>query len=151
MAILEFLASLVPTSTEVETGTVTAVCGSLVAYLCGWDDALEALLVLMALDYATGLIAAYVNPQLRLDSRKGFRGICKKVLILAVIALAHFATNVAGGGEAVRMLAVWFFVGNEGLSIIENAANAGVPVPEKLRKTLEQFRDEKKERCREEP
>ena len=141
----EFLAWLLPTETEAETGTATAIVGSLIAFLCGWDDALVALLVCMCLDYVTGIAAAYVNPSLSLDSRKGFKGIVKKAMVLAVVALAHFLADLAGQ-ELVRSVVVWFFIGNEGLSILENAANSGIPVPQKLRDTLEQFRNEKHER-----
>ena len=138
----EFLESLIPTSTEAETGTVTAIIGSFVAYLCGWDDSLEALLVLMALDYLTGVMAAYVNTAYVLSSKRGFRGICKKVMVLAVVALAHELANMMGQ-EIVRSLVIWFFAGNEGLSILENAVKSGIPVPNKLKDTLEQLRGEK--------
>ena len=107
---------------------------------------MEALLVLMGMDYVTGLLAAKVNPKLGgWSSKVGFRGICKKVLILSIVALAHFISDLTGG-EAARVLVIWFFIGNEGLSIIENAANSGVPVPKKLRDTLEQLKNEKDEK-----
>ena len=142
----EWLSDVVPTSTEVETGSMIAVIGGLVGYFCGWDKSMETLLVLMLIDYATGMLAAHINPSLKgWSSKRGFKGICKKVLILSIVALAHFISDLMGG-EAARALVVWFFIGNEGLSIIENAANAGVPVPDRLKKTLEQLRSEKGER-----
>lgn len=145
-SILTWLADCVPTGTEVETGSMVAVAGGLIAYLCGWDKAMEALLVLMGMDYVTGMLAAKVNPNLGgWSSKVGFRGICKKVLILSIVALAHFISDLTGG-EAARVLVIWFFIGNEGLSIIENAANSGVPVPKKLRDTLEQLKNEKDEK-----
>lgn len=141
-----WLSDAVPTSTEVETGSMIAVVGGLIGYFCGWDKSMETLLVLMLIDYATGMLAAHVNPDLKgWSSKRGFKGICKKVLILSIVALAHFISDLMGG-EAARALVVWFFIGNEGLSIIENAANAGVPVPDRLKKTLEQLRSEKGER-----
>lgn len=144
--VLTWLADCVPTGTEVETGSMTAVAGGLIAYLCGWDKAMEALLVLMGIDYVTGMLAAKVNPNLGgWSSKVGFRGICKKVLILSIVALAHFISDLTGG-EAARVLVIWFFIGNEGLSIVENAANSGVPVPKKLRDTLEQLKNEKDEK-----
>ncbi len=135
----------IPTGTEVQIGSITSAIGAVLTYFIGWNDALEALLTLMVIDYATGLLAAYINPDLKLDSHKGFRGICKKIVIILLIVLAH-ELEKATGVPAVQSVVVWFFVGNEGLSIIENSAKAGVPVPEKLRKTLEQLSSEKGER-----
>lgn len=145
-SILTWFTDCVPTGTEVEAGSMTAVVGGVIAYLCGWDKAMEALLVLMGMDYVTGMLAAKVNPNLGgWNSKVGFRGICKKVLILSIVALAHFISDLTGG-EAARVLVIWFFIGNEGLSIIENAANSGVPVPKKLQDTLEQLKNEKDEK-----
>lgn len=121
----------IPTGTEVQIGSITSAIGAVLTYFIGWNDALEALLTLMVIDYATGLLAAYINPDLKLDSHKGFRGICKKIVIILLIVLAH-ELEKATGVPAVQSVVVWFFVGNEGLSIIENSAKAGVPVPEKL-------------------
>lgn len=135
----------IPTGTEVQIGSITSAIGAVLTYFVGWNDALEALLTLMVIDYATGLLAAYINPMLKLDSHKGFRGICKKIVIILLIVLAH-ELEKATGVPAVQSVVVWFFIGNEGLSIIENSAKAGVPVPEKLRKTLEQLSSEKGER-----
>lgn len=139
------LKGMIPTNTQFETGTIGAATGSFVAFLCGWDDAMTALLVLMGIDYVTGVLTAFVDPAQVPRSKRGFLGICKKVMVLAVVALAHFVSNLIGN-EAARTLVVWFFVGNEGLSILENAANAGVPVPEKLKGLLMQLRSEKEER-----
>ena len=135
----------IPTGTEVQIGSITSAIGAVLTYFIGWNDALEALLTLMVIDYATGLLAAYINPDLKLDSHKGFRGICKKIVIILLIVLAH-ELEKATGIPAVQSIVVWFFIGNEGLSILENSAKAGVPVPEKLRKTLEQLSSEKGER-----
>ena len=143
--ILTWLSDCVPTWTEVEIGSMVAVIGGIVGYLCGWDKAMEALCVLMAIDYITGMLAAKINPNLHgWSSKRGFKGICKKVLILSIVALAHFIADLMGA-EATRVLVIWFFIGNEGLSIVENAANAGVPVPRKLKETLEQLSKEKQE------
>ena len=98
----------------------------------------------MAIDYITGILAAYINPDMQLNSQRGFKGICKKIVILLLVALAH-ELDRATGQPAVQSLVVWFFLGNEGLSIIENAAKAGLPIPKKLRDTLEQLTDKKGE------
>lgn len=135
----------IPTGTEVQIGSITSAIGAMMTYFIGWDDAMEALLVLMVIDYVTGLLAAYICPTLKLNSQRGFRGICKKIMIILLIVLAH-ELEKATGIPAVQSIVVWFFIGNEGLSILENSAKAGVPVPAKLRETLEQLSNEKGER-----
>ena len=137
-----FLRGVIPTQVQTEWGAVASVVGTIVSYALGWNGVLEALLCAMVLDYLSGLLAAYINPNMKLDSRRGFRGIGKKIMILLLVSLAHFADR-ATGQTIVQTIAIWFFLGNEGLSILENAANAGVPVPERLKKTLEQLRSEK--------
>ena len=143
MNVFDILKSWIPTGAEVQIGSITSAIGAVLTYFTGWNDALEALLTLMVIDYATGLLAAYINPDLKLDSHKGFRGICKKIVIILLVVLAHELER-ASGVHAVQSVVVWFFIGNEGLSIIENAAKAGVPIPSKLRDTLEQLSNEKK-------
>ena len=137
-----FLRGIIPTQVQIEWGAVVSIIGTIMSYLLGWNGVLEALLCAMVLDYLSGLLAAYINPHMKLDSRRGFRGIGKKIMILLLVSLAHFA-DYATGQNIVQTIAVWFFLGNEGLSILANAANAGVPVPEKLKKTLEQLKSEK--------
>ena len=144
--ILEFCRQMLPVRKEALWGTATGAAGVASEYFFGaWNAALEALVWAMAIDYLTGVLAAYINPQLMLDSRTGFRGICKKILILLLVSLAHFVDS-ATGQQIVCTAVVWFFLGNEGLSILENAAKAGVPVPGKLRQTLKQLSVEKTER-----
>lgn len=140
--VIVFLRELIPTQVQIEWGAIASVVGAAVSYALGWNGVLEALLCAMVLDYLSGLLAAYINPHMMLDSRRGFRGIGKKIMILLLVSLAHFA-DYATGQTIVQTIAIWFFLGNEGLSIIENAANVGVPVPEKLKKTLEQLKIEK--------
>lgn len=142
MNFLSMVRGWIPTGTEIHVGAAVSAIGTMLTYFVGWNDALEALLVLMVLDYITGLLAAYINPFLKLNSHKGFRGICKKLVIIMLIVLAH-ELEKATGLPAVQSIVVWFFIGNEGLSIIENSAKAGVPIPEKLRQTLEQLSAEK--------
>ena len=141
MDILSVLRSWIPTGTEAQVGTATGVGGALVSYFLGWNEALEALLVLMVIDYMTGLLAAYICPDMKLNSTRGLRGICKKIMNLLLVVLAH-ELEKAAGVPAVQSVVTWFFIGNEGLSIIENAAKAGVPVPKRLRDTLEQLTKE---------
>ena len=144
--ILEFCRQMLPVRKEALWGTATGAAGVASEYFFGaWNAAFEALVWAMAIDYLTGVLAAYINPQLMLDSRTGFRGICKKILILLLVSLAHFVDS-ATGQQIVCTAVVWFFLGNEGLSILENATKAGVPVPGKLRQTLKQLSVEKTER-----
>ena len=143
---VELIKSFAPVQTERVWGTITGAVGVLSSYLFGaWNDALEALIVAMLIDYVSGVLAAYVNPHLALNSQRGFRGICKKIMILLLVCLAHFMDSATG--QAVICTAViWFFIGNEGLSIVENAAKMGLPVPEKLKAALEQLATEKKDK-----
>ena len=140
--LLEFFRDMLPAAEEVEWGAAVSIAGTLISGLVGWDAAMEALLVAMAIDYITGVLAAYINPDLALNSQKGFRGICKKITILLLVALAH-GIDKATGQPAIQSLVVWFFLGNEGLSILENASKAGLPIPKKLHDTLEQLADSK--------
>ena len=143
MNVFDVLRSWIPTGTEWTVGTITGAAGAAVSHFLGWDDALEALCALMVLDYVTGMLAAYISPALKLNSARGLKGICKKIMMLLLVVLAHELER-ASGVPAVQSVVVWFFIGNEGLSIIENAAKAGVPIPSKLRDTLEQLSNEKK-------
>lgn len=142
MELLYFFRGILPTQTEREVGLIFSGIGTVFSYLCGWGAGVEALLTLMVVDYVSGVLATYINPCLSLNSQKGFRGICKKILILLLVVVAHMIDKVLVDG-AVQVVIVWFFIGNEGLSIVENAANAGLPVPERLRATLEQLKHEK--------
>nr|DAS84406.1 MAG TPA: holin [Caudoviricetes sp.] len=139
--ILNFLRGMLPTQIQIEWGAVTAAIGAVCSYALGWSGILEALLIAMVIDYLSGLLAAYIDPKRKLDSRRGFRGICKKVMILLVVALAH-SIDQATGQAVVQTIVIWFFLGNEGLSILENAAAAGLPIPQRLRNELEQLRAE---------
>ena len=145
--IVSFMRGMVPTQIEVQLGVVVSMIGTAFSYTCGWNDLLQALMVAMVLDYISGVLAAYISPQLALNSQKGFRGIGKKVMILVLVSLSCQIDHLMNQ-PMVYTVVVWFYLGNEGLSIIENAAKAGVPVPEKLKDTLEQLSSEKKERTK---
>lgn len=138
--------SIIPVRIETYWGTVAGVVGTVVTYLFGeWSDPLQLLIVAMIIDYVSGVAAAYINPHLALNSQRGFAGILKKILILALVSFSHFF-DIALGQTICATTVIWFYVGNEGLSIIENSAKAGVPIPSRLRQTLEQLTSEKKER-----
>ena len=108
------------------------------------DGLLIALIVLMSLDYISGVMCAVIDK--RLSSAIGFRGICKKVLILMLVGVANIVDiHVVGTGSALRGAVICFYMSNEALSLFENAAHIGHPVPDKLREALAQLhgRDDK--------
>lgn len=144
--IAEALRQLLPVRIEAVWGTITGVAGVAVEILFGaWSDALAALVVAMLIDYISGIIAAYINPALSLNSQRGFRGILKKIMILLLVSLGH-VLDTAMHQQIICIAVTYFFLGNEGLSIVENAAKAGVPIPSKLRDRLEQLAEEKEGR-----
>ena len=108
-------------------------------FLGGWDFALQTLLLVMTLDYITGVCKAI--KQKKLNSKTGFTGILKKFGYLIIVALAVVIDHVAGDTGAVRTLVIYFFVANDGLSILENWGAMGLPLPEKLFELLEQLKD----------
>ena len=116
----------------------TAVGGWLGYYLGGCDGLLIALIVFVVTDYITGIMCAVADK--KLSSAVGFKGICKKVLIFALVGLGHILdTRVIGDGSVLRTALIFFYLSNEGLSLIENAAHLGLPVPNKLKDVLEQL------------
>ena len=119
---------------------VAAIGGWLGYFLGGMDGLMIALVVFMALDYITGIIVAVINKNL--SSEVGFKGLAKKLLILVFVAIGHIVDAYILGGTPAAMSAVMlFYIANEGISIIENAAALGLPVPRKLREIMEQIKD----------
>lgn len=118
-------------------GTVGAVLG----FMYGEAGGLFfALLAFMAMDYITGVVAAAVSK--KLSSRVGFRGLAKKIVILVFVSVGHIADMyILGGSTAAMSAVILFYTANEGISIVENAASLGLPVPEKLKTILEQLRE----------
>jgi len=110
--------------------------GIITTALGGWDIMLQVLVYAVIVDYVVGLIAAYVEKGL--NSEIGFKGIAKKVLLFVPVALA-FALDQVLGQYILRNLAIWFYLANEGLSILENVGRAGVPIPPPLKLALEQL------------
>ncbi len=124
----------------------TAIGGWLGFFLGGLDGLLIALIIFMALDYVTGIMCAVLDKTL--SSRVGFRGIFKKALILIMVGIANVVdVHVVGTGSALRGAVICFYLSNEGLSLLENAAYIGLPIPEKLKDILAQLhhRDKKEE------
>lgn len=109
-------------------------------YLGGYDRALYALVVFLVMDYITGVAVAIIKK--RLSSYVGLQGIIKKLLILGLVGLAATLDGITGMAEPwIRTATIYFLLANEGISILENMAAAGVPVPDFLRRVLVQLQD----------
>lgn len=118
----------------------TAVGGWLGWFLGGCDGLLYALIAFVVIDYITGVMCA-INDH-SLSSEVGFRGICRKVLIFLLVGIANsLDVNVIGAGSVLRTAVIFFYISNEGVSLMENAAHLGLPVPEKIKVVLEQLHD----------
>ena len=122
---------------------VTAIGGWLGYFLGGLDGLMIALIVLMTLDYISGVMCAIIDK--KLSSAVGFKGVCKKVFILMLVGVAHIIDlHVVGTGSALRGAVICFYMSNEGLSLLENAAHIGLPIPDKLRDILAQLHDKER-------
>jgi len=125
---------------------IAAVGTGIATALGGWDMALQALLAVMAIDIITGLLVAVVwkksgkSESGAADSRAMFKGLMRKVVIVMVVCLAQQIDQSTGLNGILRLGAILFFTGNEGLSIIENAGLMGVPMPAIIKNALEQLR-----------
>jgi len=118
----------------------TAVGGFIGWFLGGPDGFLYALIAFVVVDYLTGVMCAIADR--KLSSQIGAKGIFKKVLIFVLVGVGHIIdSQVLGNGGAVRTAVIFFYLSNEGISILENAAHIGLPVPEKLKAVLEQLHD----------
>lgn len=118
----------------------TGIGGWLGYFLGSWDGLLYALIAFVAIDYITGVMCAISNHTL--SSEVGFKGICKKVLIFLLVGIGSILDlHVIGSGSVLRTAVIFFYISNEGVSILENAAHLGLPVPEKIKVVLEQLHD----------
>ena len=117
---------------------ITAIGGWIGYFVGGVDGLMTALLIFMVLDYITGLMCAIADKQL--SSAVGFKGICKKVLILMLVGVANVVDiHIVGTGSALRSAVICFYLSNEGLSLLENAAHIGLPIPDKMKDVLAQL------------
>ena len=121
-----------------------AVGGWLGYFLGGCDGLLIALVVFAATDYITGIMCAISDR--KLSSEVGFRGICRKVLIFFLVGVANILDmEVIGTGSVLRTAIIFFYLSNEGVSLLENAAHLGLPIPQKLKNVLAQLHDRAEE------
>lgn len=123
---------------------IRAACAggaALLTYIFGGaDNWLIGLFVMVVADYISGVIAAYIHKEL--NSKRGFAGILKKVLLFCVVAVANIIDNATNAGGVLRSLSIGFIMANEGISVLENAGRCGVRLPKKLMAALEQLRGE---------
>lgn len=119
---------------------ITAIGGWLGYFLGGCDGLLYALLAFVVMDYITGVMCAVTDH--RLSSAVGFKGICRKVLIFALVGIGHILdTKIIGNGSVLRTAVIFFYISNEGVSLLENASYLGLPVPEPVKTVLKQLHD----------
>lgn len=117
-----------------------AIGGALGWFIGDLDGFLYALIAFVVIDYLTGLLAAGV--QRKLSSEVGFKGIAKKVAIFLLVGIANIIdVNVLQNGSALRTAVIFFYLSNEGLSILENAGSIGLPIPDKLKDMLDQLKN----------
>ncbi|SFS06103.1 phage holin family protein [Anaeromicropila populeti] len=122
---------------------------SMLGGILGWffgglDGFLYALTAFVVLDYISGLMAAGVEK--KLSSKVGFRGICKKILIFCLVAVGHILdSRILQTGSVFRTAVIFFYLSNEGISLLENADRIGLPIPRKLKEILEQLRTDSQE------
>lgn len=120
-----------------------ATLGYLLIYLLGgWDIALQCLIIAIVLDYISGIIKAFHTKTL--SSKIGFQGILKKIGVLLIVMLGVLVDRVTGETGAVRTLVIYYFVANEGLSVIENLGQAGIPIPNSIKQALKVLKKENK-------
>lgn len=123
--------------------TVTICATALNEYIGGFDGLLETLVFFIVADYVTGVFCA-INEH-TLSSSIGFKGIMQKVLILLLVAIANIIdARIIGEDHLFRSAVIFFYMSNEGISILENAARLGLPIPDKLRDFLQQIRERDK-------
>ena len=116
----------------------TAAGGWLGYFLGGCDGLLLALVLFAVADYITGVMCAVADK--KLSSEVGFKGICRKVIIFMLVGIAHIIdVNVIATGSVLRTAVIFFYLSNEGVSLLENAGHLGLPIPEKLKIVLEQL------------
>ena len=121
---------------------IVTVLGAFVGGLIGGLDSLAyALLLFVAVDYITGIMAGIVEK--KISSEVGFKGIFRKVVIFILVSIAHIIdSKILGNGSAIRTAVIFFYISYEGISILENAARIGLPIPQKLMEVLHQLNRE---------
>lgn len=119
----------------------TAIGGVVGWFFGGLDGFLYALITFVVIDYITGVMVGFTEK--KLSSEVGFKGICRKVVIFCLVGMAHILdVHVIQTGNVLRTAVIFFYLSNEGISILENASMLGLPVPQKVRDVLEQLKND---------
>lgn len=126
---------------KITINNLISICLTTFVYLVGGIDvSLKALIIVIVLDYMSGILSAIYNK--KLNSKIGFKGMLKKFAYLLIICLATIIDNITGQNGIIRSLVIYFFVANDGLSILENLGKMNIPFPKKLKECLEQLKKE---------
>lgn len=144
MTFTEFLELLIDVGSILINKVVWFIGGivSLIFLITGGEDKMmSCLIILMAIDYLTGVAKAFIVE--KVNSKQGFKGLLKKVVMICVIVLAYQIDLLFDNKFAIKSLTVGILISNEGLSILENASICGIPIPEKLKNMLEQYQESK--------
>lgn len=127
----------------------TVIGGWLGFYLGGMDGLLVALVMFVVADYITGVMCAI--SERKLSSSIGFKGIFRKILIFILVGVANeLDMAIVGSANVIRTAVIFFYISNEGISLLENAAHLGLPIPEKLKQVLEQLHNKEREETKDE-
>lgn len=118
---------------------ISVVLTTFIYLVGGIDIAMKSLLIVIVIDYITGVMSAIYNK--KLNSTIGLKGILKKFSYLIIVSLSVILDRIVGDTGAIRTLVIYFFVANDGISIVENIVKMGVPLPKKLTEVLEQLRN----------
>ncbi|MBR2208653.1 MAG: phage holin family protein [Synergistaceae bacterium] len=123
--------------------TICSAIGAIIGYFIGdFDGFIHGLLTLVVIDYISGVLAAIIKREL--SSSVGFTGIARKIMIFMIVGVAHVVDREALGGTALsRDAVIFFYLANEGLSIIENAIEIGIPIPEIIKEKLALFHEKR--------
>ena len=114
-----------------------------VYYLGGFDIALKCLLIIIIIDYITGMLSAIYNK--KVSSKIGFKGLIKKFSYICIVGLSVVLERILGNTGTIRNLVIYFFIANDGISILENVAEMNIPLPKKLIEVLEQLKSKEGE------
>ena len=117
---------------------ISVILTTIIYVLGGWDVALISMVIVVIIDYITGVASAFYNK--KLSSKQGLKGIIKKFCYFLIVALAVVIDNLLGQSGIIRTLVIYFFVANDGLSVIENMAEMDIKLPKKLIDALEELR-----------
>lgn len=119
--------------------SLSTILTGFIYFIGGWDIAIQSLFTIMVIDYITGISSAFYNK--KVNSKTGIKGIIKKFAYLCIVAMSVVIDNILGSSGLIRNIIIYFFVANDGLSIVENMAEMNIKLPKKLIESLEQIKE----------